>query len=562
MARKIGYLVLYVILLLLIIINGVFDYNTQKSELLHLLRDQAHATGTVIRNSGQQQLRFSEEIKKVYTQRAFDFLNIINQLDLEGILTEDRLLELARKSSIFQATIFNEKAETVFSTQDNSRNNRGRGRRYGFVRRLEPIFNGEVDTLIFGTGQNPWRDNYIENEYRFVVSIRRSLGGVIACHLSIEAEKQFKISTSLNSTLNEMLNVEGISYILLAPEDGNDQLYSKSLLSVSEEKEIIEAFHENAFLVIRNNETYIEIMNVLQLSDVSINLYTGFSTDHYNELKSKVMSQIIIRSTLFTIAVFLLFFFFISRQNVALLKQEKIRIEGEVEELHRVLHVQEKQVAMGKLAAGIAHEIRNPLNAIGIQVQRLNRNLKKDGTNLSRYELSRSVIEEIQRIDQTLEDFLSYARPTPLEMSTIDIQRIVTEVISILEGIAIEKGLHFERGGNESISIHADPNYMKQALMNIVKNAIEASTQGGKIQLNVDDKENEILISVSDEGTGIDKESLDRVFDLYYTTKDMGTGVGLSITQKIVADHGGSITIDSVPDKGSTFTITLPRGRV
>ncbi len=556
---RLWYSLLYVILIIIVIINGIFDYKSQQKEFLHLLKDQAYTTSTAVIHTSQQRIHFSEEIQETYKIRALELLHVVDQMDADGILTVERLSELAEKNSVFQINLYDENGDQLYSWHEMPYSGRGMGRKYGFIRRLQPLFNGEADTLVFGIGRNPERNYRNEDEYKFVVSIRRTLGGAITCHLSVEAEKQFRISTDLSNTLEEMLNVEGISYIILSEMNGGSKVFSKVPMLDSLSVSVIEKYDDDIRLVKINNEKHIEINHELVLKDMSLTLVLGFATDHFDRLKVQIIKQIILRSLFLTVALFLLFFFFISRQNVLLLQYEKVKIEHEVRQLEKLIHLQEKQVAMGELAAGIAHEIRNPLNAIGIQVQRLNRRIQKDRRATKDSELTGTIIHDIGRINKTLEDFLNYAKPTPLKKIQIDISSLISEVVDLFQSSAKKKqvAIHYEQ--TREIIINADPNYLKQAITNILKNAIEASTSNNKIFVYINENIKNVILTIQDEGIGIKQEDVDRIFDLFYTTKDMGTGIGLAITHKIIADHGGSITLKSKIREGSAFYIDLPK---
>jgi signal transduction histidine kinase len=219
---------------------------------------------------------------------------------------------------------------------------------------------------------------------------------------------------------------------------------------------------------------------------------------------------------------------------------------------------QEKLSAMGELASGVAHEIRNPINAIGMIAQRLNKEFipNKDSDE---YESILNVLkDEVTRINKIITQFLNYAKPLGIELKTIEANEYFDDIYRLYIDQSNLKKIHFNKLSTESIRIKIDPELMKQALMNIVQNAIDAAGENGSVTINYY-KTGELLnIVIEDDGVGIAEDQLKRIFDLYFTTKKEGNGLGLSIAQKIVNQHNGTIIVESKIKKGTKFIIKIP----
>jgi PAS domain S-box-containing protein len=216
----------------------------------------------------------------------------------------------------------------------------------------------------------------------------------------------------------------------------------------------------------------------------------------------------------------------------------------------------DRLTAMGELASGVAHEVRNPLNAIGVISQRLAREFSpSDGEGEYRGLLD-TIRSEVTRVNGIVQQFLDFARPPRLAPAPTDVARLLEESIRIVESRAGEKGLVIRRGFDGLGEARLDAGQMKQALLNLLTNAVDA-TDRGEIAVRASRGER-LEIVVSDTGRGIPPDQLSRVFDLYFTTRADGTGLGLSLVQRIVADHGGRIHVESEVGKGTTFTLTLP----
>ena len=230
---------------------------------------------------------------------------------------------------------------------------------------------------------------------------------------------------------------------------------------------------------------------------------------------------------------------------------EQKRLEFQVQQ-------QEKLQAMGKLAAAVAHEIRNPINAIGMIAQRFRKEFRPRSEEKEYDGLVHSILEEVNRTNRIVQEFLQFARPKPLSFKLVSSQSFLQEVIQFFESSAQIRQIQFDSNEIEEVQIEIDPEQMKQALLNLLLNAVEACDAGGQIVLSGRISNQSYEIDIQDDGHGIAAEDQKKVFDLYYTTKSSGTGLGLSITLQIIQAHQGTIDLESGRGKGSLFRIQLP----
>ncbi|RMD87515.1 MAG: PAS domain S-box protein [Calditrichaeota bacterium] len=221
------------------------------------------------------------------------------------------------------------------------------------------------------------------------------------------------------------------------------------------------------------------------------------------------------------------------------------------------LRRQEKLTAMGELASGVAHEIRNPLNAISIIAQRLNVEFTPTENQEEYRDLVNSVISETKRVGSIIQRFLEFARPPKLNLQRLCLNQVIAQAVKLVENEAKEKGiqLKFEKG--EKVELFIDGNQMEQVFLNLLQNSLQATPAGGAITVRVFKMDHEAVVEVSDTGEGIPPENLNRIFDLYFTTKPEGTGMGLSLSHRIVTEHGGRIEVTSKVNEGSTFRVVL-----
>ena len=235
-----------------------------------------------------------------------------------------------------------------------------------------------------------------------------------------------------------------------------------------------------------------------------------------------------------------------------------------------------KLVALGRLTAGIAHEVKNPLNAMMIHLELLRTKIRKaalvpvgSGTGIA--EAARpddpllqhvEVIEtEIRRLDEVVQGFLKFTRPEDLRLQAVRISALIEEVRPILKPQARENNVRIVvETSDDQLAINGDSAMLRQVILNLAINACQAMPNGGTLRITAAPAaDNRVALRVEDTGVGIRPEDLDHIFDLYFTTKDHGTGIGLSMVYRIVQMHDGEIEVQSTPGRGTTFTLLLPK---
>ncbi|MEA3286412.1 MAG: ATP-binding protein [Candidatus Marinimicrobia bacterium] len=557
------YITLYVVVLVILTVSSFIEYQSRYRDLLQLIQDQAAMTAAVIAQSGSGQAYLTEEIKQSYIDHAIDVLSILNKVDAEKDLGTNRLDELVNEGNILKVIIFNEQGQVEHAVVKDPVRMKANALNEGewAQRHLQPIFDGEQDLVIVGVDQEIQEDvsginRGLDQEARFLVAIARDRGGALACHLSVSDDDEFKYLTAVETALEDLLQVKDLQYLKLTIDD-QEPYYVSKLGSVVDESWSREPLEDILYQVSKGDTSLLEVVRPVFFNSSFGEVRIGFNADTLLSLRGQIIIQILIRSTLLTILAFVTLIFLMTRQNAALLKKEKKRIEAEVFQLEKLNRLREKQVAMGELAAGVAHEIRNPLNAIGIVAQRLKREFVPQ-TDLDEYHtLTGTMVSEIDRINNTLQEFLEYTGPMPLILVRIEVNKILNQVMELYRSQAQANQVDLILDETDLV-LEGDGEFLQQALSNIVKNAIEACQAGDRVTLSAHKNRSTIEITIQDTGVGIDQAEQSRIFDLYYTTKDMGTGVGLALTHKIIADHFGAIEVESDPGRGSKFIINLP----
>jgi signal transduction histidine kinase len=234
------------------------------------------------------------------------------------------------------------------------------------------------------------------------------------------------------------------------------------------------------------------------------------------------------------------------------------RYAESLQEIEKDMIMKERLVSLGKLSSGMAHEIRNPLNAIGMSIQRLKREFTPGEGKVEEYQKFLDIVRsEVLRVNRIVEEFLLSTK-SGMAMEHQKINSILEEVIVMLRERASDSGTKIEYRGNLDVSVVCQKERLKQVFYNLILNGMEATGKGGIISVSSETSGSNVRVLVRDMGPGIKKEDLHRVFEYYYTTKDKGMGLGLPLSYLIVKDHGGDIRVQSEEGKGAVFTITLP----
>jgi signal transduction histidine kinase len=218
----------------------------------------------------------------------------------------------------------------------------------------------------------------------------------------------------------------------------------------------------------------------------------------------------------------------------------------------------ERIAAIQTLSAGLAHEVRNPLNSATLQLELLERRLRRDADEPQLIEPIELVRQEIERLTQMLTEFLAFARPSDLVLSDHDVVGIVRDVIAKERPAAEARGAVLHASGAAVLPASVDAHKLRQIIQNLVRNAVEVVPPGGRVGVTVDGDHNHVYLMVEDNGAGIPQDIRHRIYEPFFTTKDSGTGLGLAIVHGMVTLHGGTIAVDSSP-RGTRFDVVLPR---
>jgi signal transduction histidine kinase len=251
-----------------------------------------------------------------------------------------------------------------------------------------------------------------------------------------------------------------------------------------------------------------------------------------------------------------------SGDEIGALGREFNAMAGALDERELALIRSERLAAAGKIAAQITHEVRNPLSSIGLNAEMLEEelsNLEGSPTQIEEAKaLARAIVKEVDRLTEITEEYLRFARLPRPKLEHEDLGALLSSLLVFLKPELEARKIAVDAEVAGPWPVAADEHQLRQALLNLLRNAGEAMKGGGRLTLTIERRDKELALRIADTGQGIAAEHLGKIFDPFFSTKEGGTGLGLALTQQIIVEHGGSIEVTSDPGRGTTFTVRLP----
>ncbi|RKY58819.1 MAG: hypothetical protein DRP96_07890 [Candidatus Neomarinimicrobiota bacterium] len=542
----------FIILFLILSASAVIDYLSRRKTVIDNMTHYTQLLANTIRKSTANSIYSYNLMEHYIESRLISNLKLLNNLETTRTLDNEYLKRFAAEAFIFHINVYNQMGEREYSSHSD--------RQCANIQKLiEPILRSQESKLILGIQSLKNQDVKIHP-----IAISRKKGGAIVG--SIKARKLSSIQryVGIEKYLNSIASDSSIIYIAVQDSSGITS-GTKNLDSISgfaSDKLIRDVYRDNQFhwrITKINNIKIFEALLPLYVADRFYGIIRiGLDYSPVANMQKIAIRQVLIRLFVLLIISFILFSYSISIQNIQMLKNEKEKITNEVYSLQHDLRQKEKMSAVGELAAGIAHEIRNPLGAISMTVQRLSREFRPEKDTDEWKHLLNIIHKEIDHIGNSIKNLLQFSKPTPLQRSQHRIDEIIMKIISLYKSKAEEAGIKLKQNGLVATEAFIDPVKIEDCLVNLLENALAATPAGGSIEFGLKQQQQTIVITLKDTGIGIPEENLSKIFNLYYTTKPNGTGLGLAHAQQIISEHGGIIHVHSRENEGTTFTITLP----
>jgi signal transduction histidine kinase len=560
-------------LVLMLVLFGTWEYRTNKHQLASLLREEAIQVSHMMSLGGERLLLASQELERQLEDRLLDKARLLDMVELERELTPAVLRELLPDSSMMRLMIFNSDGIRTFPTgpemppmspppfRTPPRDRRHRRPPDNFQLpvqlpgELGLVLSGEVQVQVIGIPRNHFR-----GRNNFLLAYHRSQGGVFLLRVNVDDMQRRNHDAGIEGLLERIYNRPNVAWVGLY--DHNSLRESNSGVFPPLEGTPPPIVNSAEFLQIRDstghNHTILDVTVPLRIPFMRQGfLRVGFTGDRLDAGRSVLTRALLIRSGFFLLLGLLLFYYFLVYSNYRTLAREYDRIRKEVEQFERERQVVNRLQAMGELASGVAHEVRNPLNSIRMISQRLR--LEYSDRQDEEYRgLTRTLQDESDRINRIITDFLIFARPAPLRTELNSIEKCITQAVASLQPRYDAAGCELQSSFAPTPHLLFDYDRLSQLFHNLLANALQAVGDDGRVMVDVSRQAGRVTITLSDNGRGIEKENLERIFNLYFTTRAEGSGIGLAVCHQIVSEHGGSIQVESELQQGTTFTITLP----
>lgn len=427
----------------------------------------------------------------------------------------------------------------------------------GLLARVSPVIKGKQDILIDLFGRPSERQDRPR-----LIALRRAGGnGTIIGAFDDEGIRYWGLRVAVQRAIEETVSMQGILYVAVTDEGGEvigslgdlpeSQPEKDPLLQDLLESKISSANRKSKL----KGRNLLEVFSPIYLETTRIGFArVGLESDRADAILQRNRELLYISMALVMLIGLVSIWFLYMNQN---------RHLARIEEMRKQLEQSERLSALGQLAAGVAHEIRNPLNAISLASQRLQREFHPEkGKEQEFQQLAGVIRDEIRRLNEIIEDFLSFSRSRRLEFRDYSVRDVLLKLVSLIEEEAKTKGISIQLQSIDSVSpVPMDVDKLRQAFLNIVKNAMESIPGEGTISISVEPSGSDwVSIKITDTGSGLTPEEIERIFSPEYTTKEKGLGLGLPIAHEIVRGHGGRILVQSKPGSGTTFDVRLPAG--
>ena len=550
---------------LLLLAVGAYDYAATRTELTNLVRAQAASVRDTVAAAARANQAAADDAQTALVARLLENARLLAEIDRRGPLTPEFLEAMAARHHLFRVTVFDsDGTRAQFIVPPGTRPG-GQGSAHA------PWAGGPergalVDRLIADGEPEAVTDLHAARAggARVSAGARRAGGGAIILSVDASDIERMHAQSALDRLLAEVvLGTMDVAYLAFehsgrvhtaghVPADLGDHLAVPPAAVAagswaSEEREIEVG-----------GRPVLELTGPIDLAGTAdAHLHLGMRLDSLRRAERRTLARLAlslpVAVALGVMGVGLLWI----RERYGVLSAEHARAQ-------EALRRRDRLAAMGEMASTVAHEIRNPLNAIAMSAQRLSREGFDDayGAEASAVGEARQLVgvimQEAQRINERVQEFLEFARPPRLVPRDTALGPFLDAVVTALTPQAEARGLVLAADTSRAGNATVDPNQLRQALDNIVRNALDATPPGGSVAVSATSLPREHVIEVRDTGEGIPADTLPKIFDLYFTSKPGGTGIGLAVTQQIVAAHGGSIEVESEVGRGTCLRVRLP----
>ena len=555
------------IILIILIINGLLEINRTKNGFYHLLEREAivliqhfekniQETFTSLQwmESGPGKHSFTPPVSGLFfgledsiAEYLLEAIHRADQMDREKPLNPSDLRSLIGQYHITSIEIYDSKGNPL----------RGWPSPFSFTEKkllLQELIEKKRPVAIDLFGKP------LSEDHLFSIAIwRRVHPGIIALYLNGEQMKRLLRQFAIQRAISDIGLREGILYISVQDISFNTLAHTDpAMIRKKEEDSFLKNSLQSNRVLSRHyqyakGEEIFEVVKPFSLQGKTMGLIRiGYSPKEIYPVLSQIKKNV---------ALSISFFLILGVSAITLIWVNQNRHLRKMKELEDRIQLAERLSSLGHLAAGVAHEIRNPLNAMSIGLQRLKREyLPQDESKREEYiSFMELILKEIRRVNEIIEQFLTLSRPFQLNLKVSSLQDLLKNLVTLFQEEASSLGITLQPEIPSDLPlIKMDPERLTQALINIMKNGMQAMGQGGILRIETKPLRGGTEVIISDSGPGIPSEQMEKIFNYYYTTKEKGVGLGLPIAHRIIEAHGGQLKIESQAGSGTKVIVTLP----
>ncbi len=475
----------------------------------------------------------ARELDEIVSWKLLDNARLFAAVGLAGPTTFQQLQRLAEDNGLDSVAFLDSRGVTEFGT--------GEELDPTLVAEVEDVFSGRTEELILGSSLHP-------DDEHIAAAVARPGGGAVLVRIEASAARTFARRLGVENLLASLVGTGGVLY--LAYREQPDGLVAEASWDGEPAPPLGQAGERLQSL--RGHSVFEVEVALEPLPGREATLRVGLDGAPLERAAAAAMRRtLLIGVVLAAFAVTATAFAAVNR----LRSREREQAAARLAEVEAARRRSERLAAAGALTAGLAHEVRSPMNAIGLAAQRLQRNLDEHD---ERYESARLIHQEVRRLEGVLREFLELASPVSDRQAPVDLGSASRDVCDLLAAEAEECDIILEPAAG-SVFVQADAAAIRRVLINLVRNAMQASPAGGRVRVEVEESKKQVLVRVTDEGSGIDSELEEHVFDAFVTGRPSGIGLGLSLVRRVAEEHGGSVELTNRPEGGAQALLSLPR---
>lgn len=543
----------------ILVTSSLSDSRNRIASAEHMMVSHGRSIADIVAESSIHGITAYNQWETEVSRRLINNAHWVARMDSSHGLQEDSLAELAVELKLNHILIFDSEGQVELSSKTSPDGQKILGNVPADY--LQPLLDGRLKSRSFG-----FRTARRTGRRHFAAGVSRSAGGAIVVNIQAESMKKVLREVGPGHLIKSLGEGQGVKYVALQDENGVQASSTSEIgfLPPSADPALI-PLQEGMPYAIRKFDSQLgeifEVNRVIKQSNGSdVLLRVGLDGSLLEQLRTDINRRTKMRGLIFLGSIILATSLMLAWQRQAVLDTEVIKIGRELRAKEEEARRAGKLVAMGTLAAGVAHQIRNPLNSIHMIAQLVHR--RKDLPDGLENQLGH-IQAESSRIEKIVQQFLNFAKPRQPQIEQVDLAALVSGVAGVQSSVHENDGIEI-RVKTESVIVDLDRSFMIEVLENLMRNAAEALGDEGIIELSLVATPDGAEVIVADNGPGIDQANRERIFDLYFTTRREGTGLGLSLTNQMVGSMGGHLRLDDAPGvdgRGTRFVISLSEKR-